>query len=75
MEETYPEPPDFQGAGALVSKEYVDPRMPIRRKLEIRIKQKEAELTELKDALAALDKNPEYEKLHDILTKVSRFLG
>lgn len=68
-------PGEYTPQGALVSKEYVDPRMPIRRKLEIRIAQKEKELTELKDAIAALDKNPEYETLHDILVKVARFLG
>lgn len=72
MEDQYPEV-EYTGGQEMV-KSVSSHRIPIRRKLEIRIKQKEMELTELKNALESLDKNPEYEKLHDILSKVSQFL-
>ena len=51
-----------------------DPRMPIRRKLEIKLELVRKEAAELENAIKALDTNPEFEKLHDTLTRVSRFL-
>jgi len=56
-----------------MSKAYLDPKMPIRKKIELRLDMLRKEVKELEDALTALDGNPEFEKLHDILTRVSRF--
>jgi len=57
-----------------LTKSIHDPRMPIRRKIQIRLDSLRKEVKELEDALTALDANPEFEKLHDVLTRVSRFL-
>ena len=63
-----------QAVGGLPTKNYHDPRIPIRRKLQIKLELLRKETKEIEDALTALDKNPEFEKLHDTLTRVSRFL-
>jgi hypothetical protein len=67
-------PATLSYAGGDLGKSLHDPRMPIRKKLMLRIGQREEELKELREALEALDKNPDFEKLHDTLTRVSRFL-
>lgn len=59
--------------GHPMEKAYLDPRAPIRRKINVRLNMLRKEVKELEEALVALDSNPEFEKLHDILTRVSRF--
>lgn len=55
-------------------KAYIDPRVPIRKKINFKLEILRKEIKELEDAITTLDANPEFEKLHDVLTRVSRFL-